>query len=171
MQREDLQRSYDRSAERYDQVFWPLQKHKFAAVLSACPLAEDARILDLGAGTGLLGRIVRSRFVALDLSRGMLEKAPPHLYRVQADSDALPFAGASFEAVFSFTSLLHVPHIERSLAEVRRVLCPEGLFALTLLKQDRYAALESQLQSEGLVPFRELSCGQDFALLCRAPAS
>ncbi len=164
--RAELRRSYDRSADGYDETFWPLQKIKFTRVLAALPLAPTASILDLGAGTGLLARLLPRRFVALDLSRGMLERAPRHLYRVQADSDALPFADGSFDAVLSFTALLHIPALTASFAEVRRVLRAGGSFAFSLLREDRYPSLESQLQSVGLRPYRELACGQDVAWLC-----
>ncbi len=50
----------------------------------------------------------------------------------RADAVALPFADASFDCVYSFGVLHHIPEIERVLAEIRRVLKPGRLFMVAL---------------------------------------
>jgi ubiquinone/menaquinone biosynthesis C-methylase UbiE len=45
-----------------------------------------------------------------------------------ADAARLPFAAGSFDAVVGFGFLHHVPHWQRALAEVARVLRPGGSY-------------------------------------------
>jgi SAM-dependent methyltransferase len=73
--------------------------------------------------------------VLADLSPGMVGEARGHLCRVDrefqlavADAQALPFLDESFDAVVANHMLYHVPNRPRALAELRRVLRPEGRF-------------------------------------------
>ncbi|AKT43987.1 class I SAM-dependent methyltransferase [Chondromyces crocatus] len=45
---------------------------------------------------------------------------------IQADAEALPFADASFDLVYSYGVLHHSPHTVRAVSEVHRVLKPGG---------------------------------------------
>ena len=94
------------------------------------PHAAGARVLEVGAGTGLLlGRIaeVAERAVGVDLSAGMLARARARgLTVVRGSAAALPFGNASFDLVYSFKVLAHVPEIDRALAEIARVTRPGG---------------------------------------------
>jgi SAM-dependent methyltransferase len=45
----------------------------------------------------------------------------------------LPFAGAVFRSVFSNSALEHIADLDAALAEVARVLAPDGLFAFSVL--------------------------------------
>jgi len=96
----------------------------------AAPFAEGRDILELGCGTGLLlARLApraRSAF-GLDISLGMIEKAKARGLDVALGSVThLPFADASFDLVYSFKVLAHVPDIGRALAEAARVTRPGG---------------------------------------------
>lgn len=88
---------------------------------------QDARVLDVGAGSGLLQDQVRN-YTGLDLS------ATAHRYFhkpfVQADARAMPFPDESFDAAWSVWVLEHVPNPEMALAEMRRILKPNGLLLL-----------------------------------------
>ncbi|MBM3555093.1 MAG: class I SAM-dependent methyltransferase [Alphaproteobacteria bacterium] len=94
-------------------------------------------VLDLccGAGANLLPVLPKlKRAIALDFSANMLGELgkalggarPANLDLVQADARALPLAPASIDFVFSFTSLYHVPEVEKAVIEVARVLRPGG---------------------------------------------
>lgn len=96
-------------------------------------------VLDLGAGTGRLTRELQRHYpgalvVALDLALGMLRCAQHHqrrwrrFARVCADAQRLPLAGGSVDLVFSNLMLQWCVPPEAALAEVRRVLRPDGLF-------------------------------------------
>ena len=100
--------------------------------------AADERVLDIGCGTGLfagrlLKRFPRSQVCGLDLSRSMLRQGRPRceaaggrVCLVQGDSERLPFAADTFDAVTCTHSFHHYPRQARVLAEVHRVLKPGG---------------------------------------------
>jgi len=103
--------------------------------------AADARVLEIGCGTGavtrdLAGRAPAGRAVGMDPSPLFVEQAArraegiANLSFVCGDGRALPFGDAAFDAVVCHTSLCHIPEPERVLAEARRVLAPEGRLAV-----------------------------------------
>ncbi|MCY4108958.1 MAG: class I SAM-dependent methyltransferase [Chloroflexi bacterium] len=104
---------------------------------------KEARLLDLGCGTGDLWRVNRARIPSgweitlADLSPGMLDAAATRLgkerfsYRV-ADAQDLPFDNDRFDGVIANHMLYHVPDRAQALGELRRVLRADGrLYAAT----------------------------------------
>ena len=88
---------------------------------------QNARVLEVGAGSGLLQDQARD-YTGLDLSATARHYF--HKPFVQADARAMPFADAAFDAAWSIWVLEHVPNPEMALAEMRRVLKPNGLLLL-----------------------------------------
>lgn len=117
----------------------PYDWHRW--VFEQIHIAPQASILELGCGPGKLWlnnaeRIPDGWQVTLtDFSPGMLQEnrrnlhAVPHsfMYRV-VDAQSLPFADETFDAVIANHMLYHVPNHAKAIAEVRRVLRPEGRF-------------------------------------------
>lgn len=98
------------------------------------PLAQGARVLEAGCGTGLILRrlapIARSA-CGFDLSPGMAQKARERGLDVAlASVTEIPFADDTFDLVCSFKVLAHVPDIGRALAEIARVTRPGGHMVL-----------------------------------------
>ena len=106
---------------------------------------EGAEVLDVGAGTGRLSRIVGSRASRLELvdrAAPMLEVARRHLSAAsvpftihEADARALPLPDASADVVMAGWVFGHFRHwmpdgwrdeVDGALAEMRRVLRPAG---------------------------------------------
>jgi len=92
----------------------------------ACP--KDARVADLGCGTGNHSAALRSRgmrVVGVDISPGMLDKARAKSDRralVRADlQDTLPLATGSVDAALSVYSTQFLD-LTKFLAEVRRIV-------------------------------------------------
>lgn len=118
----------------------------FRWVFDHLDLPAQARILEVGCGTGLLWRenqgcVPDDWDVTLsDLSPGMLRQARDTLCDsghsftfAVADAQTLPFADTTFDAAIANHMLYHVPDRAQALAELRRVLRPGGrLFASTL---------------------------------------
>ncbi len=88
------------------------------------------RALDLGCGTGRnLPLLDGARAVGLDPSLDALRRARRRaagIPLVQARAEALPFRDAVFDTVVSGLVLCSVADPSRALAEVRRVLRPDG---------------------------------------------
>jgi ubiquinone/menaquinone biosynthesis C-methylase UbiE len=98
-------------------------------------LAPETRALEAGCGTGLIlqrvdGRLkaLGGRAVGVDLSHGMLARAEARgLEVVRGSLTTLPFPDASFDLVYSFKVLAHVPQAGQALAELARVTRPGGV--------------------------------------------
>jgi SAM-dependent methyltransferase len=122
----DIRAAYDGGAGDWasgpEQVYAALARALVAA--AAVPLA-GRRVLDLGAGTGVVGRAALAagagQVVAADFALGMLRFAAPPLHPVAADAAALPFRDGSFDAVLTAFCLSHLPSLPAGLAELRRV--------------------------------------------------
>lgn len=125
---------------------------------------SDRRLLDIGCGTGrLLSRVVAARrgmeAVGLDLSSPMLEMCVARCRFwnertavVRGDSQHLPFANDSFDAITCSHSFHHYPDQVRVVAEMHRVLRPGG----RLLVIDGYRDNPwGWLIFDVLVPWRE----------------
>jgi len=124
------------STNRYGQMRW---------IFDRIQIPENARVLELGCGTGILWRGSAQvpsgwRVILTDMSDGMLRETRASLARLgrsftyaQADAQAIPFRGESLDAVIANHTLYHVPDIPRALDEVRRVLKPTGFcYAATM---------------------------------------
>ena len=118
-------------------------------------------VLEIGCGAAQCARWLVSRgarAVGLDLSHRQLQ----HARRIDAERDqpvpvvcatatALPFSDASFDAAFSaFGALQFVADIERTVAEVARVLRPGGRFAFSITHPVRWTMPDDPTR-EGLV--------------------
>jgi len=99
-------------------------------------------VLDAGCGDGIdtlrMAQRCHGSVVSVDLSPGgvaLTKRRTQHLTNVQvlrADVERLPLASGQFDFVYSYGVLHHVPHPERGLFELVRVLKPGGLLALYL---------------------------------------
>jgi ubiquinone/menaquinone biosynthesis C-methylase UbiE len=122
---DDFSRDYDRGRDR--------GYHAMIDEIEAGAVIEIARgkdVLEVGCGTGLvLSRVaqVARRAEGVDLSPGMLAHARERGLRVrEGDATKLPFDDASFDVVYAFKVLAHVPDVDRAIAEMVRVVRPGG---------------------------------------------
>lgn len=101
---------------------------------SSARLIGDVRalkVLEIGCGSAPCSTWLAEDGVGFvtgfDLSREMLRHAQPGVPLVQADAQALPYRGASFDVAFSaFGAFPFVADIDQVLIDVARVLRPGG---------------------------------------------
>lgn len=161
------------------------------------------RALEIGCGRGIGSRLVLDAFGAdsvdaFDLDPRMVARARTRLAghgsRVRlwvGDASAISVPDATYDAVFDFGIIHHVPEWRRVLTEVHRVLRPGGRFYAEEVLQrvvahplvrclvshpqhDRFdsAAFERQLRTAGLEPLAIESLGGLFAwFVARKPAT
>ncbi len=105
-------------------------------------LARDARMLDVGCGTGDLSIEIfdktAARVVGLDFCRPMLELArqkASQLPLIEGDGLRLPFAEETFDAVTAAFVVRNLADVEDGLREFRRVLKPGGVVAILEFSQ------------------------------------
>ncbi len=130
-------------AGRYDrpaQILSYLQYrrwHRF--LLSHLQLSPPARILDMATGTGALALELAQRpgieVVASDITRPMLLQAQTQVTRdrrrstidlVECTAEAVPFSGATFDAVIFTYLLRYVSNVPATLRGLASVLRPGG---------------------------------------------
>ena len=104
-----------------------------------------ANILDAGCGSGSMARLLASRHpdatvIGFDLNGGYLDYARriaaneglANISFREGDIQALPFADASFDLIWSKHVLFFVPRIEDALREFRRTIRPGGQVVIAL---------------------------------------
>lgn len=97
-------------------------------------------VLDLGSGPGRDGLLLKERgleVTCLDASTAMLALCKEkNLTTVLGDFKNIPLNDSSFDSVWAYTSLLHIPKSEmpQALQEIHRVLQPHGILGLGLIE-------------------------------------
>lgn len=121
----------------YDAVFAPLERLGLRRWRARLIAQARGRVLEVGGGTGLnLAHypgdtpLVFTEFDPGMLARARRRVAPARAVFALADARRLPFADHSFDTVVATLAFCTIPEPERALAEVRRVLRPDGVFLL-----------------------------------------
>jgi phosphatidylethanolamine/phosphatidyl-N-methylethanolamine N-methyltransferase len=134
--RESVERAYDRWAPIYDLVFGGVfGKGRHAAIVATN--AIGGRVLEVGVGTGisLPQYAANTRIFGTDISEAMLAKAKQRvadqrLKNVEGlavmDAEKLEFPDNSFDVVMAQYVVTAVPNPEKALDEFARVLRPGG---------------------------------------------
>ncbi len=138
----DKRAYFEELAESWDTLPGPPDKSLRVARFcqAACP-DPCGRILDAGAGTGLLAPHLlgrgngRVQLIELDFAVSMLRQSrrkhgEAGIARVCADALRLPFAALTFDAVLCFGILPHLGETTPAVAELWRVVRPGGILAV-----------------------------------------
>ena len=158
-------KTYDADLERDFEYIGP----QLAAEIFMRYVSKEAKILDAGAGTGIVGEVLIKQgygnLTAMDMSEGMLEEARKkgvykELYQMVMGTK-LGFATDAFEATICVGTLTvgHAP--ASSLDELVRVTKPGGYIVFTLrpdvYEKDGFRDKQAALESDGRWEFVEVS--------------
>ncbi|MFA6391506.1 MAG: class I SAM-dependent methyltransferase [Patescibacteria group bacterium] len=95
---------------------------------------KDKNVLEIGCGTGIiLNEVNKFAHIAngIDLSPGMLERAKEKGLQVQvANAKSIPFNDKTFDVVYSFKVLAHIPEIKETIKEAVRIVKDDGTLIL-----------------------------------------
>ena len=156
---------YDQWAKGYDDDLssWSYQAPAVVADTVTTRLPEAGSVLDVGCGTGLVGRALRDRgftgrILGLDISQASLEIAQrggAYDSVEQADlQQRLPLDDDSVDAAVCVGVMTYLPDVEAVWRDFARVVRPGGLVVATQ-REDLWGERECQavvdrLQSEGV---------------------
>jgi predicted TPR repeat methyltransferase len=159
---------FDAMAERFDETlvtFLDYRAPEILAALMARRLGErrNLEIVDLGCGTGLMARHLRSRarrLVGIDLSAEMLKRAAGRGYDALHQAEIgtwLATQPGSFDLAVAADVLCYFGELDSVLASVRRALKPSGQLLFTVERRNgdgwslgasgRYLHSESYIRS------------------------
>ena len=123
--------SFELAAEEYERT----RPDYPAAALEEVPVSADATVLDLGAGTGKLTRVLVRRYARviavepLDRMRAILERVVPEAEALPGWAEQIPLPDASVDAAFAGQAF-HWFATDEAMAEIARVIRPGGVFCL-----------------------------------------
>ena len=126
---------WDKNASRYDR-FMRNDRAAYEKMYGLIrPVVEAKTVLEVATGTGLIAKSIvnaAAHIEATDASAKMILEAKrgnqsAKLHFSVQDMFRLPYAQKSFEVVIASNALHIVPHPEKALQEIRRVLKDDGV--------------------------------------------
>ncbi|MDP4176779.1 MAG: class I SAM-dependent methyltransferase [Bacillota bacterium] len=135
MYKEKSKQTFSNQANIYDATYYGKHAKKlYASVIEKVNDFKCTKVLDVGCGTGtILSLLSKNESISLsgvDLSEKMLDIAKQKLDdRVElklGDSEQIPWANQTFDAIICTDSFHHYPEPEKVLYEILRVLKKGG---------------------------------------------
>lgn len=125
------ERSFDLVADEYERTrpTYPPE------LLDRLPLGRDVSVLDLGAGTGKLTRVLAARYAEVTAveplanMRAVLARVVPKATALPGSAERIPLDDRSVDGVFA-AQAFHWFDKGRALPEIARVLRPRGVLAV-----------------------------------------
>lgn len=132
-----VREQYNQMAAVYDQRWSNYVANTLSFLKTWAQIAPQATVLDVACGTGEFERLVlvehpTQQMVGVDISEKMLLVAKqkcrdyPSISFHMASASALPFADHSFDVIVSASSFHYFDDPDAALAEMKRVLNPDG---------------------------------------------
>jgi len=141
--------TYNRYAEMYDQEvieFWEQFPEDFIEEFANA--TPGRRVLDVGSGSGrdaLLLRDAGFDVICQDGSQRMIDMTTKFGFESHlADFTEIDFPGASFDGIWAYTSLIHIPKEEAReiIQKLHGLLKPNGTFAIGVIQGETAGMVE-----------------------------
>lgn len=155
LDKKKVAQSFSRAASTYDSVA-QLQRDIGAQLFSQLPdhLPAQASVLDLGSGTGfftrqLAAKYSESQIIGLDIAEGMLHYAAAQQDEISwlcSDAELLPLADNSVDLIFTSLAIQWCNNLPQLMAELARVLKPDGQLHIATLGPHTLHELKSAWQ-------------------------
>ena len=103
------------------------------------PLVKGKKVLDVASGTGYGSQLIAKyakEVDGLDYSADAVAYSQKHfpadnLTYAQGDAQAMPYKDGQFDVVVSLETIEHLPHPDKFVNEVKRVMKPGGVFIVS----------------------------------------
>ncbi len=156
--------TYDKYAQIYDEEvveFWANFPQTFInKFVSALP---GKRVLNLGSGSGRDAILLRAQgleVICVDASKAMVEMTKGLGFESHQTTFAdLSFPEASFDGVWAYTSLIHIPKndAQKVIAHVHSMLKPDGAFVMGAIEGDAAGMVERKTMPGTMRYFKNYS--------------
>ena len=127
------------SADGYEQLMGRWSRKLAVPFIAFAGVSDGDRVLDVGCGTGSLtfalpeaanvGEVAAIDYSAVFVEEAQRRNTDPRITIRQADATALPFEDSRFDRALSLLVLHFVPETGNAIAEMRRVVRPDGVVA------------------------------------------
>jgi ubiquinone/menaquinone biosynthesis C-methylase UbiE len=132
--------TYNKMAKEYDEETIDFWERFPRNILDKFAKLANGKILDVGSGPGRDGLLLKELgldVVCIDASEEMVKLSSARgLKSVLGNFYNLPFPNDSFDGVWAYTALLHIPkkEISSSLDEINRMLKNDGILGLGMIE-------------------------------------
>jgi SAM-dependent methyltransferase len=159
--------AYDKYAQNYDESvveFWDGFPRDFIEKL--IDYSPATHLLDVGSGSGRDARLLRDYgfdVVCVDGSQSMVDMTTNLGFEsYHSDFVDMNFEPESFDVVWAYTSLLHVPtdEIQQVIQKLRTYLRPKGIFAIGVIEGDSEGLINHKTMPGSPRYFRKYSSGE-----------
>lgn len=134
---------------------------------------NNKQILEIGCGSGFDTKLIKKYFhpkkiVATDLDRRLIETAQkkindPSISFKVADATELKFKNNSFDSIFDFGVIHHIPNWKDCLKELYRVLKPRGLVFIFDVPIESFSGVRGFItRTFTLHPYKEMYTKKEF---------
>ena len=131
---------YDQLAEQYARTRTLNPNNKSYIDLLATLLPKNSYVLDLGCGPGVpITKELAKHFnvVGIDFSHNQIQlakKLVPEAEFYKIDMTQMPFESESFDGIFSFLAIIHVPREQKAslFRNIYKILKPNGILLIAI---------------------------------------
>jgi len=128
-----------------------LERQRVRKVIDLLGATPDHSVLEVGCGAGNVLEQVSGRRTGIDLSPFLLQKARQRLGGdatiEEMNAESLTFPDEAFDRVYCSEVLEHVLHPSRVIAEIRRVLKPNGVAVVSVPNEGLINAIKRRVFS------------------------